>query len=573
MPNYYTDNPDLVHQLEQLPLREVVEILEDDYRYARQYAHAPTDYADARDNYRRVLEIVGDIAANCIAPRAARVDEQGVSFKDGRVTYAEGTRRNLEQLAQADLRGIILPYRLGGLNLPFSIYTAAIEITSRADASLMNLFGLQDVADCINKYGTEQQRTELLPRFAAGEYTGAMALTEPEAGSDLQAAKLVAHQDQSGQWRLRGTKRFITNGCADVLLVLARSEPGTRDGRGLSLFVCRGGETVRVRRIEQKLGIRGSPTCELLFDDTPAELLGKRKLGLVKYVLDLMLRARIGIAAQAQGISQQAYEEAIRYARARAQFGKPICQIPAVANLLLEMRAQLEANRALLYRAALAVDEKERLEERLARLKAKGSEPGELGRRSKEAARRLALLASLAKLVLSESANRLVYDALQIHGGPGYMQDFTVERLARDVRITTIYEGTSQLQVIAATSGVMSDVLGDYFAERERQSYVGDLGTLAELLREIRRLYLESRQFLLDRKDNTYLEAAAKDLVELYGYAFVGHLLLEQAAHVTRKQLVATRYVRGALASARRNAAAITGGLFADVARAHAVLD
>src|SRR6202142_1994135 len=332
MPNYFSDNADLQFHLSQFNLRESVAIAENSYTNHEQYPHAPLDYEDAMHNYRLLLNLIGNIAGNSIADRAGQVDEDGAVFSDGKVEYAAGTSKNLEELTKADLMGIILPHRYGGINVPFAIYNMAIEIVFRADASLMNIFGLQDIADCINKFGSDEQRAEFLPGFCTGEFTGAMALTEPDAGSDLQACKLHGYQDDQGNWRLRGVKRFITNGNGQVLLVLARSESGTKDARGLSMFVCRSDDSVVVRRIEHKLGIHGSPTCELQFNDTKAQLVGKRKMGLIKYVLDLMYRARMGVSAQAIGISQQAYEEALKYARERIQFGKPIIDIPVVSN-------------------------------------------------------------------------------------------------------------------------------------------------------------------------------------------------------------------------------------------------
>jgi alkylation response protein AidB-like acyl-CoA dehydrogenase len=572
MANYFTENPDIVFHVNQLDLREIVEIAEDGYSYASQYPHAPTDYDDAMANYRWLLHITGEIAGSYIAGRASAVDQEGATLQDGKVSYAAGTRQNLDQLAQAGLRGMILPYRFGGLNVPFTPYPIAIEIASRADTSLMNLFGLQDIADTVNRFGSEAQRQEFLPGFASGEYTGAMVLTEPEAGSDLQAIKLQAYQDDRGQWFLKGVKRFITNGNAEVLVVLARSEAGSRDGRGLSMFVCYGDETVKVRRIENKLGIHGSPTCELQFNDTPAQLVGKRKLGLIKYVLELMYRARVGVAAQALGTSQQAYAEALSYAKARVQFGKPICEIPAVANMLLDMKAEIEANRTLFCQAAHAVDLKEKLEDKVARLKQSRREVAECSARLKRATRRLNLLAPLAKLIVAESANRITYDAIQIHGGPGYMREFSVERLARDARITTIYEGTSQLQVVAALSGVMSDVLADFFVEHEAKDYLEHLVPLVDHLKRMRKLFLECRQCIQDRKDSSYQDAAARDLVELYGRTYIGYLVLDQVAIEPRKAWVAERFIRRAIASAQHGAELIRNGLFSDLARANEFL-
>ncbi|NOX65059.1 MAG: acyl-CoA dehydrogenase, partial [Chlorobi bacterium] len=356
MPNFFTDNEDIVFHFNRLDLKEVLEVTEDNYEQAKEFKYAPENYEDAMDNFEKVLEVLGDITGNYIDERASGVDEEGAHFENGEVRYAKGTEENLKRLAQAQLRGMILPRKYGGLNFPFTIYTMSIEMISRADASLMNIFGLQDIADTISKFGTEEQREKYLPKFCTGEHTGAMALTEPDAGSDLQAVKLHAYQDDKGQWRLKGVKRFITNGNGNVHVVLARSEPGTKDGRGLSIFACYNDETLKVRRIENKLGIHGSPTTELQFNDTPAELVGQRKFGLIRYTLDLMFRARMGVSAQALGIAQAAYEEALKYAKEREQFGKAIYNIPAVTNMLLDMRVSLEACRSLIYSASKSVD-------------------------------------------------------------------------------------------------------------------------------------------------------------------------------------------------------------------------
>jgi alkylation response protein AidB-like acyl-CoA dehydrogenase len=572
MANFFTDNPDIAFHFGRLDLREVVALAEGGYAQSREYPFAPVNYEDAVENYRRVLEVVGDLAANYIAPRAASVDAEGASLSDGRVEYAAGTRSNLRELAQADLLGMVLPRQYGGLQFPFTIYMMATEIISRADASLMNIFGLQDIGETIHKFGTEEQRQEFLPKICTGEDTGAMALTEPDAGSDLQAVKLHAYQNEKGEWSLRGVKRFITNGNAQVLLVLARSEPGTRDGRGLSLFVCRGDQTVRVRRIENKLGIHGSPTCELQFNDTPAQLVGSRKFGLIKYVLDLMYRARMGVSAQALGISQAAYEEALKYARDRRQFGRAISEIPVVSNMLIDMRVLLESNRSLFYSAAQCVDEKEMLETQVERLRAEKKPFTDENARLKELTKRANLLTPLSKYVLAESANRITYDALQIHGGTGYMKEFRVERLARDARITNIYEGTSQMQVVAASGGVINDVLGEYFTEKERREYRGGLTKLSNHLREVRQLFLESLRYVVDKKDNAFQDVAARDLVELYGYLYVGYLLLEEAEVDPRKVFIANRYIVNALAGARKNAEAIRSETFGDLLHADEIL-
>jgi 3-(methylthio)propanoyl-CoA dehydrogenase len=572
MPNFFLDNSDLQFYFNNLDIREVVETMEDNYEQSKEYNYAPVDYEDALDGYRKILEMVGDIAANSIAGRAADVDIEGASFNDGKVSYASGTQKNLKQLAQADLMGMIFQRKYGGLNMPFIIYLMVVEILSRADASLMNIFGLQDVGDTIKKFGNEDQRMEFLPKFCTGAATGAMALTEPDAGSDLQAVKLQAYQNAEGKWFLRGVKRFITNGNGDILLVLARSEQGSKDGRGLSLFACYGDETVKVRRIENKLGIHGSPTCELQFNDTPAQLIGQRKFGLIKYVLDLMFRARMGVSAQALGLSQAAYEEALKYAKEREQFGKAIYNIPAVTNILLNMRVMLEANRALFFSAANSVGIKEQVEEKIERSKAAGKPVNELNARLKQLTKIANLLTPMCKYWLTECSNKITYDAIQIHGGTGYMKEFKVERLARDARITNIYEGTSQLQIVACLGGVINDILADEYDAREMKSYKGGLTRLQNILKEIRVIFKDCLKYILDKKDPVFQDVAAKELVELYSYLYIGYLLLEQAEMNDRKVFIANRYITEAMASARKNAESIKSELFTDILHSDKIL-
>jgi alkylation response protein AidB-like acyl-CoA dehydrogenase len=572
MSNYFNDNIDIQFHFKNLDLKEIVRLFEDNYTESKKYNYAPVNYEDAIENYKQVLELVGDMSANFIAERAAQVDEEGATFKDGKVTYAKGTQENLKVLAQADLRGMILPREYGGLNFPFTIYMMAVEMVSRADASLMNIFGLQDIADTIRKFGSKEQCEKYLPKFCAGEHTGAMALTEPDAGSDLQAVKLTAYQDEKGQWFLRGVKRFITNGNGEVLLVLARSEAGTKDARGLSMFVCYGDKTVKVRRIEHKLGIHGSPTCELQFNDTPAELVGSRKFGLIKYVLDLMYRARMGVSAQALGISQAAYEEALKYAKEREQFGKAIYNLPAIANMLIDMRVSLESNRSLFYKAGVSVDRKEKLEELIQKLKAQGKPFTDENALLKEETKIANLLTPLTKYILTEAANKITYDALQIHGGTGYMHEFKVERLYRDARITNIYEGTSQLQIVAAFGGVLNDVLAERIDVYEKKNYEGGLDRLANILKEIRTIYKDSLNYVISKKDVSFQDAAAKDMVELYGYIYVGYLLLEEAEKEPRKKFIANRYIINALSNAKKNAESIKNELFGDILHANEIL-
>lgn len=572
MPNFFTDNADLLFQFENLNIQEITEILEDGYQEQKKYNYAPRDYNDAIDNYRKILEIIGEITANYIAPRSGEVDDTGSILQDGNVLYAKGTQEALEKLSQAELMGMTLPRKYGGLNFPTTVYTMAIEMVSRADASLMNIFGLQDIAETISKFGSLEQRDEFLPGFASGEYTGAMALTEPDAGSDLQAVKLHAYQNAKEQWFLRGVKRFITNGNGNVLLVLARSEAGTKDGRGLSLFVCYGDETVKVRRIENKLGIHGSPTCELQFNDTPAQLIGKRKFGLIKYVMDLMNGARLAVSAQALGIAQAAYEAALNYAKAREQFGKSIYNIPVVMNMLIDMRVTLESNRSLLYSTAKWVDLRDKLERKINKLKEEGKSFEEENKRFKNATKIAALLTPLTKFVLTESANQIAYDSLQIHGGAGYMKEFTIERLARDARITNIYEGTSQMQIVAAMGGVINDLLADDIIQKEQKVYKGNLNRLAGYLKEIRKIYLESLKYVLDKNDEQFQDIAAKELVELYSYIYTGYLLLEEAEIESRKIFVANRFILSAIGKARANMEAIKNEQFSDLLHADEIL-
>jgi alkylation response protein AidB-like acyl-CoA dehydrogenase len=572
MANYFLDNTDLVYQFEKLDLKEVVGLLEDNYTQAEKFNYAPVNYDDAIENYRKIMEVVGDIAANYIAPRAASIDEEGAAFKDGKVSYAKGTREALDILSKAELMGLILPREYGGLNFPTTIYMVAVEMISRADASLMNLFGLQDIGKTIAQFADEIQKEEFLPGLASGEFTGAMALTEPDAGSDLQAVKLTAYQDENGKWFLRGVKRFITNGNGDVLLVLARSEPGTKDARGLSMFVCHRDDTLIVRRIEHKLGIHGSPTCELQFNDTPAQLVGAKRFGLLKYVIYLMNRARIGIGAQSLGIAQQAYEEALKYAKAREQFGKSIYYLPVISNMLIEMKVTIEANRSLYYSTCVWLDKKEKYEDLVDGLKAAKKPFADANEKLKHATKIVSFLTPLSKYFLSESANKISYDSLQIHGGTGYMKEFSVERLTRDARITNIYEGTSQLQVVAATGGAINDIFTEFFDDQEKKEYKGNLIKLLDCLKEMRELYKDCLKYVKDKKDSNFQDVAAKDLVEMYGYIYTGFLLLNEANNIQQKVFTARRYILDSLSKARKNAESIKNELYSDILHADTIL-
>ncbi len=572
MPNFFTENSDILFHFENLHIEDIVELTENFYEEAKEYNYAPINYIDAIENYKKIMEIVGDIAGNFIAPRATEVDEQGSTIENGKVVYAKGTQENLKQLVDAELMSVEFQRKFGGLNFPKTIYMMMLEIVSRADASLMNIFGLQDIAMTIEKFGDEEQKKQFLPGFSSGDYTGAMALTEPDAGSDLQAVNLHAYQNEEGQWFLRGVKRFITNGGSEVLLVLARSEPGTKDGRGLSMFACFGGDTVVVRRIENKLGIHGSPTCELQFNDTPAVLIGKRKLGLIKYVMDLMNSARLGVSAQALGISQAAYEEALDYAKAREQFGQPIYNIPPVTNMLIDMRVTLETNRSLYYDTCKWVDRRNKLELHIERLKNQEKNFQDETDKMKWANKVCNLLNPMTKYILTESSNKITYDALQIHGGAGYMKDFTIERLARDARITNIYEGTSQLQIVAAMGGVIKDILADHFDEKMKKTYKGTLNKLADHLKDIREIFTDCLKYVQDKNDPSFQDVAAKELVDLYSFLYVGFLVLDEAEINRRKIFIANRYITNALANARKNSEAIKNEQFSDLLHADEIL-
>ncbi len=540
MENFYRDNPDIGFHLRHMDLSRVVELKEDGYAEADDYLEAPRDLPDALDNYDRVLEIVGEISGAFVAPRAREVDAVGARFKDGEVIYAPGTAEALDRLRKADLMGFTLPRRYGGLNMPKTIYSMATEIVSRADASLMNLFGLQEIADTIYKFGSEDQHKRFLPRFASGEVSGAMALTEPDAGSDLQAVMLKARLDDKGKWRLNGVKRFITNGCAHVSLVMARSEEGTTGGRGISLFIYERDSRMRIRRIEHKLGINGSPTCELQFNDAAAELLGKRKFGLVKYTMSLMNGARLGVAAQAVGVAEAAYREAVRYARDRIQFNRPIRNFTAVYEMLADMKVEIEAGRSLLYETSVVVDVKEGIEEKMEAHPESASDLREAG---KHYDRLAMLLTPMVKAYTSEMANSVCYRAIQVHGGVGYTKEFDVERLYRDARITNIYEGTTQLQVVAAIGGVVTGILFERLNAYESDVDFTPVGDLFETAQRFRAHLEKAVSFIKERRDSQLQEFHAGRLVALATDTTLAYLLCRDALQSDRKKKIAKAFL------------------------------
>ena len=526
MANFYTDNRDLRFHLTHPAMEKIVRLKEMDYRDREHYDYAPCDYEDAMDNYERVLDIIGAICADVIAPNAADVDHDGPTVADGHVTYARGTQENHEALTRAGVIGMNFPRKYDGLNFPMVPYVMAAELVSRADAGFANIWGLQDCGETILEFASQEIKEQFLPRFNRGA-TAAMDLTEPDAGSDLQAVQLKAHYDEArGTWLLNGVKRFITNGDAEISLVLARSEEGTTDGRGLSLFVydkADGG--VLVRRIENKMGIKGSPTCELVFRNAPAKLIGDRRLGLIKYVMSLMNGARLGVGAQSVGIAQAAYEEAKKYASERKQFGKTIDQFPAIYEMLTLMRIRLEAMRSLLYETARFVDT----------YKAWSflSEERPLTKEEREDLKintRLAdIYTPLVKLISSEWCNSIAYDALQIHGGAGFIKDFPVERLYRDARITSIYEGTSQLQVVAAVRGVTTGGYLGQMREYAKREVRPEMEHLKKQLAALTDAYEKCVAKVTATGNNELTDFHARRMVEMAANIIMGYLLLHDA--------------------------------------------
>lgn len=466
MANYYNDNKALKFYLNHPEMKAIVDLKERNYTDKEKYDYAPHNYEDAIDSYEKVLEIAGDVAANVIEPNSESVDQEGPHLVDGRMVYASKTYDNLKATRQAGLWGVSMPRRYGGLNIPNSVFSMLSEMISAADAGFQNVWSLQSCIDTLYEFGSEEQRQEFIPRVCAGE-TMSMDLTEPDAGSDLQRVMLKARFDEENNcWRLNGVKRFITNGDSDIHLVLARSEAGTHDGRGLSMFVYdkRDGG-VKVRHIESKLGIHGSPTCELVYKNAKCQLVGSTRLGLIKYVMSLMNGARLGIAAQSVGVEQEAYNQGLAYAQERMQFGKKIINFPAVYDMLSRMKAKLDAGRSLLYQTARYVDMYKELEDiqRDRRL-----EPEE--RQTLKKYSRLAdAFTPIAKGMNSEYANQNAYDAISIHGGSGFIMEYKSQRLFRDARIFSIYEGTTQLQVVAAiryvTNGTYLGIIKDMLAK------------------------------------------------------------------------------------------------------------
>lgn len=525
MANFYTDNSDLKFQLSHPLMKKIVELKEQDFKDSGVYDYAPCSVEDAIDSYDKVMEVMGEICADTIAANAEQVDHDGPVCENGRVTYAAGTAENQRVLTQAGMYGMSLPRQYGGLNFSLVPYVMAEELVSRADAGFANIWGLQDCAETIHEFASDEIKAEFLPRIPQGD-TCSMDLTEPDAGSDLQAAMLKAEwNEEKGMWMLNGVKRFITNGDAQIKLVLARSEEGTRDGRGLSYFVHDqkwGGVTVR--RIENKLGIKGSPTCELVFKNAPAKLIGERRMGLIKYVMSLMNGARLGVGAQSTGISEAAYREAYKYACERRQFGKAIIEFPAVYEMLAVMKAKLQASRAILYETTRFVDIYKSYGFIAETRKLTPEERQEM----KKYQRYADMFTPVLKMMSSEYCNQNAYDAIQIHGGSGYMKEYPVERIYRDARITTIYEGTSQLQTVAAIRYVTTGAYLAKIREYEAEETAPEFATLRKTLVDMAAQY-EQACAIVHGHDTNYIDFHARRLVEMAGHIIMGWLLVLDA--------------------------------------------
>jgi hypothetical protein len=540
MANFFTDNNDIQYYLNDNRLRRITHLREKGYSEHSASPFAPENFEDALDNYCRVLSLVGEIAAETLAPAAHDVDREGCRLENNIVSYAQGTQEALKQFAQADLLGITLPRKYGGLNFPLTIYMMAIEMVSRADASFMTLFGLQEISETISEFATSEVKEKYLHKLASGKYTGAMVLTEPEAGSDLQAIGLKANYDETEEcWFLNGVKHFISNGCGDVLLVLARSEERVTGGRGLSLFLYEKDENLFVRRIEDKLGIRGSPTCELQFNNCRAILIGQRKRGLSRYVMPLMNGARLGIGAQSIGIALEAYNQAHQYAKQRKQFGKAIIEFPPILEILATMKMKIEAARSLLYETSIIIDTQHVLNYY-------ESKERDITRDLKEIKRFGNLLTPMVKYYASEMCNQVTYDAIQIFGGAGYMRDHDVERLYRDARITTIYEGTSQLQVVAAIGGITSGLFFKLLENKKRESYPEPLNPLINKINTCEKLLKQSVIYVKAQNDPLYLEYHARGLVDMAVEILISVLLIETSATSDHKFNLAKRFITDA---------------------------
>lgn len=570
MANFFLDNKDLQYHLEHPLMRKIVELKERGYAEKDKYDYAPHNYEDAMDSFRKVLAIAGEVCGDTIAPNAEEVDKEGPKVVGDHVQYAAGTVRNMQAVVEAGLSGMTLPRKYDGLNFPLICFVMANEMVARADAGFENIWGLQDCAETLNEFASEEIKQKFLPWVSEGA-TCAMDLTEPDAGSDLGAVMLKATFDEkSGVWRLNGVKRFITNGDGDVSLVLARTEEGTSDARGLSMLVYdkRDGG-VKVRRIENKMGIKGSPTCELVFTNAPAQLVGDRKLGLIKYVMSLMNAARLGIGAQSVGTCEAAYREALKYAHEREQFGKSIIKFAAISEILTNMKARLQGARALLYETSRFVEVYKQYNHIA---QERSLEPEE--RQEQKFYNRLADgFTPLLKLFSSEYANQLAYDAIQIHGGSGFMKDYACERLYRDARIMNIYEGTTQLQVVAAINAVTKGTFLEQIKVYESEKCCEAVADVAEKLVAMREKFeaMVERVETMAKENAGYKEFHSRRLVETAGYIIITHLLARQAGEVADYVTSAKAYCKLASSKIEEASSFVMNSTIDDVALYSAV--
>lgn len=526
MSNYYTDHPEIAFHLEHPLMKRIVELKERNYEDQEHFEDAPVNYEDAIENYKRILEITGDVAANIIEPNSEAVDLEGPHLENGRMKYASKTIENIKATRQAGLWGLSMPRRYGGLNLPNVTFSMLSEMIAAADGGFQTVWSLQSCIDTLYEFGTDEQRERFIPRVCEGA-TMSMDLTEPDAGSDLQRVMLKATFDEKNDcWRLNGVKRFITNGDSDIHLVLARSEEGTKDGRGLSMFIYdkRDGG-VDVRHIENKLGIHGSPTCELVYKNAKAELCGSTRLGLIKYVMALMNGARLGIAAQSVGVAQEAYNEAVAYAKERQQFGQPIIEFPAVYDMLSRMKAKLDAGRSLLYQTARYVDIYKALEDIQRDRKLTPEERAEM----KKYTRLADAFTPLAKGMNSEYANQNAYDAISVHGGSGFIMEYKCQRLYRDARIFSIYEGTTQMQVVAAIRYIMNGTYLNIMREMIEQPVSEALTPLRQRVEVMLSQYEESIAFVKDANCQETQDFLARRLYNMTANLVMSLLILDDA--------------------------------------------
>ena len=527
MANYYTDHPELEFHLHHPLMKRIVELKERNFADKDTFEDAPVDYNDAIDNYNHLLEIMGDITANIMEPNSESVDLEGPHLVDKRMVYASKTYENLDATRKAGLWGISMPRRYGGLNLPITPYSMASEMVATADAGFQNIWSLQDCIETLYEFGSEEQRQKYIPRVCAGE-TMSMDLTEPDAGSDLQRVMLKAtYSEEEGCWLLNGVKRFITNGDSDIHLVLARSEEGTRDGRGLSMFIYdkrQGG--VDVRHIEHKLGIHGSPTCELVYKNAKAELCGSTRMGLIKYVMALMNGARLGIAAQSVGVSQAAYTEALAYAEERKQFDTAIVDMPAVYDMVARIKAKLDAGRSLLYQTSRYVDIYKALDDIARERKLTPEEKAE----QKKYTRLADAFTPIAKGMNSEYATQNTYDAIQVHGGSGFIMEYKSQRLYRDARIFSIYEGTTQLQVVAAIRYITNGTYASMIQEMLQNEVSAEMQPLKDRVVKMVAKLEEAIEKVKEDNNQEVLDFLARRLYNMTGDVIMSLLIIEDAS-------------------------------------------